>query len=149
MSQFLRKGAFPLATAIHVHKALSRAKYFLIGQENHEFDQLKSEQTCNYIVTMICLLSWEELCSNFRPLSITGKSDEQIRPTIMTHMCHGILCSLMHTSWPSSESGWQDNQLASITGTVIINCTSKMSILIYSDFYFGDCRCRLIFQSQS
>jgi hypothetical protein len=71
------------------------------------------------------------MCIDFWPCRIAGECDEQIGPSIVPHICHGILCVLMHVSGAASYSGRQDPHFFQVIWIGIIgNCIPEVNVLL-------------------
>jgi hypothetical protein len=56
---------------------------------------------------------------DFRPFGVSGRRDEEVRASVNSDVCNGILLSLMHVSWSSCECRWKYNSVAKVGGSRI------------------------------
>ena len=88
----------------------------LVGPKNltflnrfHKLSYLQMKYSGKEVMAILWDISRKELFFDFGPCRIAGERDEDIRPSIVSDIGHGILCSFMHKSRPSSRGLWKQS----------------------------------------
>ena len=94
--------------------------------EVHAFLQLEGEDTCDELWSILCLLSWQQVCCDFIPFGIGGHGDEEVRASMLTDVGHRVQLPLMNVARATVKSRGQYDTLSDIAW-IVISCEKSVA----------------------
>ena len=85
------------------------AQNVLLRNVVQQFFLLDVEDSCDYIWTVLRLLSRLEVLRYFRPPGIAGQGEEDVRFAVVSHDGHGVLIVLVHIPRTADEGRRQNH----------------------------------------